>query len=62
MSIGIDFGIGIDENSWYRPGIVSKPKKLVLPIPIARLFTKKFICSLPCKLQRISHCNFKINL
>ena len=20
MSIGIDFGIGIDENSWYRPG------------------------------------------
>ena len=33
MSIGIDFGIGIDENSWYRPGIVSKPKKLVSPIP-----------------------------
>ena len=33
MSIGIDFGIGIDENLWYRPGIVSKPKKLVSPIP-----------------------------
>ena len=33
MSIGIDFGIGIDENSWDRPGIVSKPKKLVSPIP-----------------------------
>ena len=34
MSIGIDFGIGIDKNSWYRPGIVSKPQKLVSPIPI----------------------------
>ena len=33
MSNGIDFGIGIDENSWYRPGIVSKPKMLVSPIP-----------------------------
>jgi hypothetical protein len=32
MSIGIDFGIGIDKNSWYRTGIVSKPKKLVSPI------------------------------
>ena len=32
MSIGIDFGIGIDQNSWYRTGIVSKPKKLVSPI------------------------------
>ena len=36
MSIGIDFGIGIDQNSWYRTGIVSKPKKLVSPI------TKKY--------------------
>ena len=27
--------IGIDENSWYRPGIVSKPKKLVSPIKFA---------------------------
>jgi hypothetical protein len=27
-----DFGIGIDQNSWYRTGIVSKPKKLVSPI------------------------------
>ena len=34
MSIGIDFGIGIDQNSWYRTGIVSKPKKLVSPITI----------------------------
>ena len=33
MSIGLDFGIGIDENSWYRHGIVSKPKKLASPIP-----------------------------
>ena len=32
MSIGIDFGIGIDQNSWYRTGIVSNPKKLVSPI------------------------------
>jgi hypothetical protein len=32
MSIGIDLGIGIDQNSWYRTGIVSKPKKLVSPI------------------------------
>ena len=32
MSIGIDFGIGNDQNSWYRTGIVSKPKKLVSPI------------------------------
>ena len=24
--------IGIDQNSWYRTGIVSKPKKLVSPI------------------------------
>ena len=32
ISIGIDFGIGIDQNSWYRTGIVSKPKKLVSPI------------------------------
>ena len=32
MSIGIDFGIGIDQNSWYRTGIVSKPKKLISPI------------------------------
>ena len=37
MSISIDFGIGIDENSWYRPGIVSKPKKLVSPIPSLHL-------------------------
>ena len=37
MSIGIDFGIGIDENSWYRPGIVSKPKKLVSPIPTSNV-------------------------
>jgi hypothetical protein len=29
LSIGIDFGIGIDQNSWYRTGIVSNPKKLV---------------------------------
>ena len=36
MSIGIDFGIGFDENSWHRPGIVSKPKKLVSPIPTSR--------------------------
>ena len=35
MSIGIDFGIGIDQNSWYRTGIVSKPKKLVSPITSA---------------------------
>jgi hypothetical protein len=34
MNIGIDFGIGIDQNSWYRTGIVSKPKKLVSPITI----------------------------
>ena len=33
MSIGIDFGIGMDENLWYRPGIVSKPRKLVSAIP-----------------------------
>jgi hypothetical protein len=32
ISIVIDFGIGIDQNSWYRTGIVSKPKKLVSPI------------------------------
>jgi hypothetical protein len=32
MSIGIDFGIRIDQNLWYRTGIVSKPKKLVSPI------------------------------
>jgi hypothetical protein len=32
LSIGIDFGIGIDQNSWYRTGIVSEPKKLVSPI------------------------------
>jgi hypothetical protein len=32
LSIGIDFGIGIDQNSWYRTGIVSNPKKLVSPI------------------------------
>jgi hypothetical protein len=36
LSIGIDFGIGIDQNSWYRTGIVSKPKKLVSPITTAR--------------------------
>ena len=35
LSIGIDFGIGIDQNSWYRTGIVSKPKKLVSPITTA---------------------------
>ena len=40
MSIGIDFGIGIDENSWYRPGIVSKPKKLVSPIPTSKVPTR----------------------
>jgi hypothetical protein len=39
MSIGIDFGIGIDQNSWYRTGIVSKPKKLVSPI------TNALVCS-----------------
>jgi hypothetical protein len=32
LSIVIDFGIGIDQNSWYRTGIVSKPKKLLSPI------------------------------
>jgi hypothetical protein len=32
LSIGIDFGIGFDQNSWYRTGIVSEPKKLVSPI------------------------------
>ena len=37
LSIGIDFGIGIDQNSWYRTGIVSKPKKLVSPITKFRL-------------------------
>ena len=36
MSIGIDFGIGIDQNSWYRTGIVSKPKKLVSPITMEK--------------------------
>ena len=36
LSIGIDFGIGIDQNSWYRTGIVSKPKKLVSPITTIR--------------------------
>jgi hypothetical protein len=38
MSIGIDFGIGIDQNSWYRTraGIVSKPKNLVSPITISQ--------------------------
>ena len=40
MSIGIDFGIGIDENLWYRPGIVSKPKNLVSPTPIPLLISK----------------------
>jgi hypothetical protein len=35
LSIDIDFGIGIDQNSWYRTGIVSKPKKLVSPITIS---------------------------
>ena len=40
MSIGIDFGIGIDQNSWYRTGIVSKPKKLVSPI--TKLYILKF--------------------
>ena len=34
LSIGIDFGI--DQNSWYRTGIVSKPKKLVSPITTMR--------------------------
>jgi hypothetical protein len=37
LSIGIDFGIGIDQNSWYRTGIVSKPKKLVSPITTKRV-------------------------
>jgi hypothetical protein len=37
IGIGIDFGIGIDQNSWYRTGIVSKPKKLVSPITIVYL-------------------------
>ena len=36
LSIGIDFGIGIDQNSWYRSRIVSKPKKLVSPITTKR--------------------------
>ena len=30
LSIGIDFGIGIDQNSWYRYRY--RPKKLVSPI------------------------------
>ena len=29
--------IGIDQNSWYRTGIVSKPKKLVSPITSLQL-------------------------
>jgi hypothetical protein len=37
MSIGIDFGIGIDQNSWYRTGIVSKTKKLVSSITSNRV-------------------------
>jgi hypothetical protein len=36
LSIDIDSGIGIDQNSWYRTGIVSKPKKLVSPITTVR--------------------------
>ena len=34
LSIGIDFGIGIDQNSWYRYRY--RPKKLVSPITIRR--------------------------
>ena len=32
LSIGIDFGIGIDQNSWYRYRYRYRPKKLVSPI------------------------------
>jgi hypothetical protein len=36
MSIGIDFGIGIDQNSWYRYRYRYRPKKLVSPITSGR--------------------------
>ena len=39
-TIGIDFGIGIDQNYCYRTGIVSKPKKLVSPI--TRVWTNDY--------------------
>jgi hypothetical protein len=35
LSIGIDFGIGIDQNSWYRYRYRYRPKKLVSPITTA---------------------------
>ena len=36
LSIGIDFGIGIDQNSWYRYRYRYRPKKLVSPITMIR--------------------------
>jgi hypothetical protein len=43
LSIGIDFGIGIDQNSWYRTDIASKPKKLVSPITSILQYTRAFL-------------------
>jgi hypothetical protein len=37
LSIGIDFGIGIDQNSWYRYRYRYRPKKLVSPITTVSL-------------------------
>ena len=36
LSIGIDFGIGIDQNSWYRYRYRYRPKKLVSPITTSK--------------------------
>ena len=43
LSIGIDFGIGIDQNSWYRYRYRYRPKKLVSPITIVGKST--VVCS-----------------
>ena len=46
LSIAIDFGIGIDQNSWYRTGIVSKPKSWYRP---------SLTVAVPCKIMCVRH-------
>ena len=54
LRIGIDFGIGIDQNSWYRTGIVSKPKKLVSPITRIYIIYSSLACEQALKKQPAS--------
>ena len=51
LSIGIDFGIGIDQNSWYRYRY--RPKKLVSPITRGN-FKFQFFNGILAHAQQIS--------